>query len=85
MSNEPQVKMFIPALAVLLGKAELELRRPLTREEVEAICDRGTWVMVPQWSAAVIRSKRGFDDIDPGQAWEEWQGVRELLSSRRAT
>ena len=63
---------FIPSLvAVLLGK-EREIGRALTQQEVESIRDSATAVRMPADVAKEMIKERGYLDIDPENAWEEW-------------
>lgn len=80
MSHEdPLIPAFIPALVVLLCQSEKRKGSPLTRDEVLKIRDEGVCIMVPRSKAAAIAESRGYDDIDPEQAWERWQVAREQL------
>ena len=64
--------VFIPSLvAVLLGK-EREIGRALTQQEVESIRDSATAVRMPVDVAKEMIKERGYLDIDPENAWEEW-------------
>jgi hypothetical protein len=71
--------VFMPPLVVLLAHDERAKGAPLTREEVLAIRDRGVCVMLRQSMAIEIASQRGYDDINPESAWEDWQAVRATL------
>jgi len=52
---------------------------PLIREQVIKICDEGTCIAMNHRDAINLEKKRGYADIDPEYAWEQWQIVRELL------
>jgi hypothetical protein len=69
----------IPALVVLLLRAEDKKGEPLTREEVESIRDNCTCVALPESAAAAIAERRGYDDLDLKHAWDQWQTAREQL------
>jgi hypothetical protein len=79
MSVDPLIPVFIPALVVILTHEERAKGSPLTREEVLAIRDRGVCMMLRQSAASEMAAKRGYDDVDPESAWEEWQFVRVTL------
>ncbi len=71
--------VFIPSLVSRLLGAERQKGSPLTQTEVESTRDRATCVAMPKDVAAHVRETRGYDDIDPEQAWEAWQVVRLTL------
>jgi hypothetical protein len=78
-AGEKLVPTFIPALVVLLVRAEQRKGSPLTQEEVIHIRDGGACVMLPESQAAHLSEKRGYADVDPQFAWEQWQEVRGQL------
>lgn len=72
----------VPALVALLLAKEKEKGAPLTREEVEEITDKAACIAMPRHARKKVDEGRGYEDIDPEQAWEQWQKVRQhLLSS----
>ena len=77
MPDDPLVPVFIPALVSILLRAEREYGSPLSREQVLAIRDKCAVIMLPEKQAAMMAEQRGYDDIDPEQAWEQWQEVRQ--------
>ena len=69
----------VPALvAVLLAKEE-EKGSPLTKEEVEEITDKAECIAMPRHARESVDESRGYDDLDPEQAWEQWQRMRKDL------
>lgn len=74
------VPVFMPALHVLLVALEQKWRRPLTQDEVEATRDRGVCIAMEPRDAQKIEFERGFSDLDPDLAWEQWQLVRRLAA-----
>jgi len=74
------IPVFMPALVVLLTRAEQTKAATLTEEEVLAIRDQGRCVMLPPSVASHIAAKRGYDDLNPEFAWEQWQQVRGQLT-----
>ena len=74
---EPRViQVFITALVYLLHYAEQQKGGPLTEPEVLAIRDGGVCMtMAVEWAIA-LDEKRGYNDIDPERAWEQWQEAR---------
>ena len=73
MDDNALIPVFIPALIVLLKQDERTKGSPLTADEVIAIRDRALCVKLPRDLAREIIGQRGFADIDPANAWEEWQ------------
>jgi len=74
--DDDLVILFTPALVAVLAHEENTIGRPLTQVEVESIRDRCDCVMSPRDVAEIVRDKRGYDDIDPENAWAEWQEIR---------
>lgn len=72
----------IPSLVATLLNKERAKGTALTKKEVEIIQDEApAQVLTPEQRAAVD-GRRGYDDINPERAWEEWQVARiELHSS----
>ena len=64
--------VFIPALVVVLLSKERETGRELTQQEVEAIRDSATDILVPVDFSKVMIKERGYLDIDPEDVWEDW-------------
>ncbi len=69
----------MPSLVALLGSRESEKGSPLTEEEVIEIRDSAHVVMSPVDIYKKVSESRGYDDIDPEFAWEEWKRVRKTL------
>jgi hypothetical protein len=64
--------VFIPALVAVLLSKEREFGRELTQQEVESIRDSATAVRMSVDVAKEMIKERGYLDIDPENAWEEW-------------
>jgi hypothetical protein len=79
MAEPRLIPVFIPALVVLLHRAERLKGGPLTQQEVFDIRDKGACVMMEVKDAIALDSKRGYNDIDPDRAWEQWQEARSQL------
>jgi hypothetical protein len=73
------IPVYIPALVVLLTHHERKLGRPLTEDEVTSIRDNGVCMMLRASAAVEMAEQRGYPDIDPERAWQEWQVVRLTL------
>lgn len=69
----------MPALVVVLPAAESKAGRRLTPEEVAALRDRSPCMAMEHRDAQTERA-RGYADIDPERAWEQWQVVRAGLA-----
>ncbi|MEL4358921.1 MULTISPECIES: hypothetical protein [unclassified Luteococcus] len=74
--SDDLVLVFIPALVALLTAAETTRGRPLTEAEVTAIRDDAVTIALPRADAQAMAAARGYEDIDPELAWEQWQAVR---------
>jgi len=81
MHDAQSVRVFTPALIVLLRQSEIAKVSPLTRDEVEAIRNGAVSMMVTRSAVQQIAQERGFEDIDPANVWEEWQRVRAKFAS----
>ncbi|ENK1088271.1 hypothetical protein AB2010_001507 [Citrobacter freundii] len=68
--------VYIPPLIALLVAKEKEVSRPLTRQEIEYIRDNATSIALPEDVAEAMAGERGYPDIDPEKAWEEWLAFR---------
>jgi hypothetical protein len=74
------VKLFIPALALILARAEQLKQGPLTAEEVEKICREAPHIMMTAADAAAMAETRG-PDIDPENCWQDWQRFRQARTT----
>src|SRR5258708_19803725 len=84
MSDEPLIPIFIPPLLTLLVNAERQKGSPLTPSEVAAVRDRGVCIMLPKSKASKMAEARGYNDIDPEHAWDQWQVVRQQIPKETA-
>lgn len=66
----------IPSLAAVLIAAESSAGRPLKRAEVEQIVAKCATVALDPRDARTLERSRGYADIEPELAWEQWQIVR---------
>jgi hypothetical protein len=81
MDEESLDPVPVPALVAVLLNRETEKGSPLTESEVLAIRDHCAGIMMPASVARKIADARGYDDIDPELAWEQWQARRvELIN-----
>lgn len=76
--SEPAL-VFVPSIASVLLAAERESGGPLTRKQVEAIVEKGVCMAMPYDVARALERKRGYADLDPELAWEQWQIIRDGL------
>jgi len=79
--DDPLVAMPIPPLVTLLHARERETGAPLTEAEVLSIRDNAVSMMVHVSTARNMARERGYDDIDPENAWVEWQLIRGALAA----
>jgi len=81
MDDDPIITP-VPALVALLLAKEKEKARPLTQEEVAEIVNNAECIAMPQHVRKKVDEARGYDDIDPEQAWVQWQQARQDLHER---
>lgn len=67
---------FIPTLTSLLIAAERSKGTPLTPRDVEEIVAAGAVIAMEPRDASALERSRGYADIEPELAWEQWQIVR---------
>lgn len=79
MAAEELVPVPIPALVALLLSLERQRGRRLTEAEVWEARDKAVCIMMPISVRDKMIEKRGYDDIDPENAWAEWQAIRPSL------
>ena len=79
--DDPLVLVPIPALVAVLLHREQEKGSPLTEAEVLAIRDSAVCEALRYSAAAAIAEGRGYDDIAPEHAWEEWNAIRPSLQN----
>lgn len=67
--------LFVPALVVLLHALE-QKSGPLTRRQVEDTTMKAVCVAVEHRHAQEMERSRGYADIDPELAWDQWCVIR---------
>lgn len=75
-NEELFVIVFTPPLLTMLGLAEKAKGTPLSEAEVLATRDNAVGITMAASRAAAMAAQRGFNDIDPQNAWTEWQNHR---------
>lgn len=63
--------LFVPALVELLRAVE-QKSSPLTRRQVEETTEQATCVAIEHRDAQEMERNRGYADIDPEFAWDQW-------------
>lgn len=71
----------IPPLVTLLVHLEEQKGAPLTEEEVLKARDGAVCMTMRASHAAALAAKRGYDDIDLENVWNEWRQIRTELAS----
>jgi hypothetical protein len=71
----------IPSLVATLLNRERAKGAPLTREEVESITDSSPAQVLTIAQREHLDRCREYEDINPEQAWEDWQIARLELQS----
>lgn len=70
------VPTIMPSLVAMLMAQENAKRAPLTKQEVEVLVAKAPAMMMKRDHARALERSRGYADIDPELAWEQWQIVR---------
>lgn len=73
-----------PALVAVLLALEKSKGSPLTEVEVLEAKDKAACIVMRASVAAAMAQSRGYDDIDPEQAWLDWQAIRPSLYGENA-
>lgn len=82
MNESPMIPVYIPTLSSLLLHSERQKGSPLTEEEVLEIRDKGVCMMMEVGMAQALAERRGYEDLDPENVWEDWRKARlELVNS----
>lgn len=71
------VPTILPSLVAMLMAQESAKRSALTQKEVETIVSKAPAMMMKRDMARALERSRGYADIDPERAWEQWQIVRQ--------
>ena len=79
MTGDGLILVPVPALVALLLNREEAKGSPLTEQEVLAIRDGAECIAMPHDVAAKVAEQRGYDDIDPENAWADWNAIRPNL------
>jgi hypothetical protein len=73
------VPVIMPPLVAFLAAMERESGVPLTPAEVAAIVARSPCIAMKLSDATALARSRGYADLEPELAWEQWQLVRGAL------
>jgi hypothetical protein len=77
--SDKLVPVFNPPLIKLLLQKEKTKGAPLTKEEVLEIRNNATMILIKATEAQKKAHTRGYEDIDPEKAWEQWKVLRKRL------
>jgi hypothetical protein len=75
-TEDPILIVPIPPLVDVLSHHEQQKGTPLTEAEVMEIAGGAICMTMRQSRAAAMADARGYADIDPANAWAEWQRLR---------
>ncbi|HUQ06381.1 MAG TPA: hypothetical protein VM261_27950 [Kofleriaceae bacterium] len=70
------VPVFVPSLAAVLTALEKKHGKPLTKKQVESARDGGACIAMTVPDLQKLERSRGYADLDPEFAWEQWKLVR---------
>jgi hypothetical protein len=73
------VPTIIPPLVSLLAAAERSRGMPLTKRELEELVASSPAIAMEPRRALAVERSRGYADIEPELAWEQWQIVRQSI------
>lgn len=73
----------VPSLVATLLNRERAKGAPLTRDEVLTIRDNCPCVAMTPEQLERVERQRGYPDIDPEWAWEQWQEARQDFDDLR--
>jgi hypothetical protein len=73
------VAVILPPLVAMLHAAEEKAGQALTRAAVEELVRKSPAIAMEPRDVAVLERSRGYADIEPELAWEQWQIVREAM------
>jgi len=76
MDEEEIIITPVPSLVATLLNRERSKGSPLTQSEVEEIRDNVPCIAMTKAQRAAVDDSRGYLDIDPELAWEQWQVAR---------
>ncbi|MBK6685997.1 MAG: hypothetical protein IPG45_16100 [Deltaproteobacteria bacterium] len=74
-AREPAL-MLMPSLVSVLHAAETSAGRPLSAREVESVVAQSCAVAMELKDKIRLEKSRGYADLEPDLAWEQWQIVR---------
>ncbi|MBS2026021.1 MAG: hypothetical protein JST92_26780, partial [Deltaproteobacteria bacterium] len=69
----------MPTYVSIVVAAERKKGSPLTRNEVEAVVAECMTIAMDPKHAAELERSRGYADLQPELAWEQWQIIRATL------
>ncbi len=72
-----RIPVLVPGLVATLLHTERARGRPLTQEEVEHLRDECPAIAMDLAGALQLERSRGYADLEPRRAWEQWRIVRE--------
>jgi len=74
------VPTIVPSLVALLASTERSKGTALTKSELERLVDEAPAIAMATADALALERSRGYADIEPQRAWEQWQIVRTTLT-----
>lgn len=73
------VPVIMPSLVAMLAAKEKEQGRPLEPSEVAELVANSPCIAMERSDALSLEQSRGYADLEPCLAWEQWQIVRETM------
>lgn len=79
MNDDFRRPLIIPSLASILGWVEAQTGTILGREVVQSLASQAPSMTLPESVAARLEKARGFEDLDPEAAFDQWVYLREQM------
>lgn len=80
-NNQNLCLVFIPSLIAILINKEREKGDVLTQKEVKTIRDKSNCMVMSIEEAEKMAESRGYDDIDPENAYAEYLEIRKEINN----
>ena len=84
VSGDNLIPVFIPGLSAELLMFEQKKRTPLSEDEVNAVLKKAVVIMLPRDEAQKVTQARLVREIDPNDAWNDFQLLKRELDEKRS-
>ena len=80
LQTQDPVLTIVPPLLAVLAASERSKGSALTKDEVDRLIEEAPAIAMEVADATALERSRGYADIEPRLAWEQWQLVRRTLT-----